>query len=168
MGSTATGPGITVSCNEDAAYIPGSAATTSVKTGLLLKPSTGTYTNGYDVCDAQYGDLNAGEGFIHQCDIMAIHPQTTTPYDKNSTAFAEGDHINVIRHKIGDTYWLPASSITASVGDKLITAASGLVAKQTEHTGTLKQHHYWVCVKAASSKNWVKATYKGILNMYTA
>lgn len=168
MVTTATGPGTTVCASKNCTPIPGTAASTSVKTGLLLKPSTGTYDNGFDVTDAAYGDSNTDEGDVYQCEIKAKHPATTTPYDKNTTAFAAGDGISVFKHQVNKEYWLPASSITCSVGDKLICGSSGLAVKQTAHTATPLPHHTWVCTLAAASKNWVRAEYKGITPMFTA
>lgn len=169
MTTTATGPGETICVGRNCAAIPGSAASTDMKPGLLCKRSTGTYGNGYDVTDAAYGDSNTGEGTVYQAEIRARHPKSTvvTPYDK-SNAYAAGDAIIVYRHEQGKAYWLPASSITCSVDDKLICAADGLVEKQTAHTATPLPHHVWTCIKAATSKNWVLARYEGIQPMYTA
>jgi hypothetical protein len=168
MTTTATKPGTTVCASKNCVPKPGSAHGSNVKTGLLLKPNVGTYDNGYEPAGAAYGDSNTDEGNIYQCEIRGKHPRTTTPYDKNSQAFTAGDAILVVRHEQDKEYWLPASSITVSVGDKLICAASGLVEQQTDHSNTPLPHHTWVCTKAASSKDWVRARYMGITSMKTA
>ena len=169
MPTTITEPKQSVCVQSNCVEKPGTAHSTSMKAGLLCKPSTGTYENGYDVCDAQYGDLNAGEGNVYQEEIKARHAQSTTPYDK-TTAHVAGDQIKVIRHEVNKVYWLKgsASSLTMSVDAKIITAANGLVAVQTEHTSTPKPHHFWTCVKAVSGATWVQGRYMGISSMNTA
>jgi len=164
---TATGPGSTIDVSGNSPALDGSSHSTSVKPALLVTPSTGTYGNGYEVMSAQYGDLNAGEGTVRQVEILLTHPQNkTVPYDK-TTAFAAGDHIVVKEHIINKTYWLKGSSLTIAKDGKIITAANGLVAAQTEHTATSLPHHTWVCVKAVTSATWVQGKYIGITPMFT-
>jgi len=167
MPNTSFEPGESVDVSGLTPVFNGRAASTSVKPGLLLKPSTGTYSNGFDVADAAYGDSNTSEGFIYQCDIPAIHKRSTTAWDK-TTAFQAGDAIPVIKHEEGHTYWLKGSSLTVTEGDKIITAANGLVEKQTAHTSTPLPHHTWIAFKSYTSATWIKATYIGITSMFTA
>jgi len=116
---------------------------------------------------AAYGDSNTGEGFPYQVEIPAIHPQSTTAHDK-TTAYAAGDTLSVIKHRIGSSYWLKGSSLTVTKGDKVIAAANGLVAKQTAHTASALPHHTWIANDTYSAKTWIKGTYIGITSMYTA
>jgi len=147
---------------------PGTAHSTSVKPGLLVSPSRGTYYNGFEVTGAAYGDSNTNEAFIYQVEIPGIHPQNqTVPYDKTS-AYAAGDPITVKRHKLGNVYWLKGSSLTVTDGDKLITTTAGLVIAQTAHTATPLPHCTWAPVKSFTSATWVKAMYLGITSMFTA
>lgn len=165
---TASGPGTTVEVSGNSPGLDGTSASTSVKPGLLVAPSTGTYGNGYEVASAAYGDANASEGTIRQVEILATHPQNKTSIYDKTTAFAAGDHIVVKEHIIGKTYWLKGSSLTVALDGKIITAANGLVAAQTAHTATPLTHHTWVCVKAVSSATWVQGRYIGITTMFTA
>ncbi|MHA1277097.1 MAG: hypothetical protein ACTSQ8_07920 [Candidatus Helarchaeota archaeon] len=165
---TATQPGSTIDVNGNS---PSEDATIAVddtmKAGYLVYPSTGTYGNGVDRMTANYGDSNTGESLVRQIEIPEIHPESNTPYDK-STAYKAGDHCEVKYHVVGKTYWLPASSITASKGDKIVPAGSGLVKKALAHTTSSKPVHMWSCVKAVTSGSWVQAEYLGMVPYNTA
>lgn len=116
---------------------------------------------------ANYGDSNTGEGSVWQIDIQALHPQSNTPFDK-TTAYSTNDPVNLVKHKEGNLYWLPGSSLTVSVQDILVPAGSGLVKKALAHTASAKSVHTWTVRKAASAQSWALGEYNKFKQYYTA
>jgi len=164
---TSSTPGTTVDISGSSPAFDATATATTNKPVLLAIPSTGTYGNGVTIAGAALGDSNSAEGEVFQFEIPAIHPQSNTPHDK-TTAFAVADPVTVIQHVKGKTYWLQGSSLSITKGAKIIAAASGLVAVQTDHTSTPLPHHTWVCAKTVASATYVQGLYIGITSMFTA
>lgn len=164
---TAILPGTSVCANKNGTPRPVTIGAASMSPGLLVKPSTGTYGNGVGLCGAQHGTDNDTEGGIEQLEVPSIHPNSTKPYDK-TTAWTTGQSAISIKHEIGKEYWLLGSSITVVYGDKLITAASGLIAKAGNFTTTPKSMHTYECTKAVTSGTWTRGVYKGITPIFTA
>lgn len=166
---TAVAPTTSIMPNKDGKTKQGTSHDTSLKPGLLAIPSAGTYGNGLDVMGAAFGSAdNKTENVVRQIEIPSIHPQSNTPYDK-TTAFAAGDPLTFVEHEEGKEYWLPASSLSASAGDTLITAANGLVALADTNDITVDSMvHTWRTVATVSSASWVRGIYMGKRGYYTA
>jgi hypothetical protein len=165
---TSVTPGRTVDIDGGSPRKDGSANSTDLYAGLLAEPSTGTYGNGAIAMTVNFGDSQIAEAEVMQVEIMAIHPQSSTPYDL-TTAFAAGDHVNMVVHQVGKVYWLKGSSISATKDQsKLIPAGAGLVKVQVAHTATPLPMHMWKCRKTVTSATWVKGTYLGIVSTFTA
>lgn len=138
----------------------GKAHSTSVKPTLILKIETGTYTNGFEVAGAA-----DASGRLFYCGIQNRHNLSNSPYDK-TTAYAAGEPILPGEFVEGKDYYLPASSLTAAVGDKLICAASGLVQNAQAFASTPLLVNVFICQTAVTSKNVVIGQFKGL--RYTA
>jgi len=159
-----------VRVNRRGIELPGTAHGSAVIPGLLLKINIGTYGNGYEACSAEYSNSQIIGGAIFQCQITGRSPGaiSTTPYDK-TTVITAGLPIVVVKHEIGEEYWLKGSSLTTLKNStKLTTAANGLVEVQVAHTATSKHLHYWVASGAYSAATWVRGVYKGEQYMFTA
>lgn len=167
MPNTESAPGTTVDISGGSPTRNVTIGESSVYGGLLVTPSTGIYGNGVVKTGAAHGDSNTGEAGIEQIEIPTLHPQSNTPYDV-STAFSTADPAIAVRHIVGKEYWLKGSSLTASLDDKLVCVANGLVGKETAHTSTPLAHHTWRCTKAVSSGTWTKGVYLGLTPIFTA
>ncbi len=139
----------------------------SMYAACLVTPSTGTYGNGVDLTGANHGDSNTAEATVEQLEIPAIHPHSTTAYDK-TTAFTTGDPAIAIEHVVNQGYWLKGSSLSITRDDKIICTSSGLVKKALAHTATPLPVHTWKCIKTVSAQTYVQGRYMGLVSSFTA
>ena len=164
MPNVATEPTTTVCISEGVPKIA-KTVTEAMKPVRLVIPSTSTYGNGVALGTAQYGKAS-GQGTIWLTELPAIHPQSNTPWDKD-TDFAVKDNIDCVKMQVGKVYWLAGSSLTVDEGDKLIMAANGLIAENT-NTTTVLPMHTWVVERDVSGATYVAARYMGLVADYTA
>jgi len=135
--------------------------------GLLVEPSIATYGNGVAVMTANFGDSNTVEAICEQLDILPLHTQSNTPYDK-TTVLTAADPWVAVRQVVGKKYWLKGSSVTTIRGTKLVPAGSGLVKAMLAHTATALPMFTWAAETVRSSATWIDATFLGHVVSFTA
>jgi hypothetical protein len=144
--------------------------TVDMPAGVLVEPDDGSIGNGVKLMTANFGDSNTVEGKAESLEIPAIHPRSSTPYDKTTNFDATySDSGEAIEHESEKGYWLKGSSLTTVAGKtKLIPAGSGLVKAALAHTSTPLPIHMWVAMLSVSSKTWTQGKYKGMTSSFTA
>lgn len=152
---------------DNPSYETGVAASTSVKPGLLVAPSVGTYGSGYDVVGANFGDGYL-EGDLYLVEVSAIHPESITEYDK-ATAYAATDRITVIVLEVGKIYELAAAStFDCTKGEILVCGAGGLIVSAGSHTTTPITRHCFTAQQTLTNSATVLAKYIGFASPYSA
>lgn len=147
----------------DCPLLTATADAASIVPGGLLTNTATTEPSEMTLAGAAIGGIGT-DNELYICEIDRSTVNIAYGTDVGSISYADNDTIKVYELKPGMEVWCKASSLTAAIGERLVTAASGLVTNWGDPDGTTTAitGHQFLLLAAISSGTWVPCRYLGI------
>ena len=144
------------------------ADTANLKPGMLVYITANTYPNEVTECGKEHGAADSTIGEIWVVDIEASTAHMPQPYSKD-TAYADLDPVQCFKLANGMKFWGKGSSLTATISEILVTAASGLISNQDDPSpdAVALDLDGFRALTALTSGTWLPVQYIGRIGVDT-
>lgn len=147
----------------DCPLLSATADAASIVPGAFLTNTATTEPSEMTLAGAISGST-ALNSELYICEIDRSSANIAYGTDVASISYADNDDIKVYEMKIGMEVWAKGSSLTCAIGERLVTAANGLVTTVGDPDGVAIDEacYEFLALAAISSGTWVPVRFLGI------